>query len=59
MWYVDYDSDGFGSAIISQEMCEPPVGEENRWAENTDDCDDLVATINPDATEVCNEVDDD
>ena len=59
MWYVDYDSDGFGSAIISQEMCEPPVGEENRWAENTDDCDDLVATVNPDATETCNEVDDD
>jgi len=53
-WYVDADSDGFGSGD-SLNDCDPPEGS----VANDDDCDDTFATINPDAQEVCNEVDDD
>jgi hypothetical protein len=56
LWYVDYDGDGYGSDAITQTVCAPD--QEDRWAENADDCDDLIAAINPDATEVCNEADD-
>ncbi len=56
LWYVDYDGDGFGSDAITQTVCAPD--QEDRWAENADDCDDLNAAIYPDAEEVCNEADD-
>jgi hypothetical protein len=54
-WYIDHDGDGFGSADYTTEACEAPSG----WVEDDRDCSDIDATVNPDAAEVCNEVDDD
>ena len=54
-WYVDADGDGFGSADGSTEACETPSG----YAEDTSDCDDGDASVNPDAAEACNGIDDD
>jgi hypothetical protein len=56
LWYVDYDGDGFGSDAITITVCAPD--QEDRWAENADDCDDLRDAVNPEAIEVCNELDD-
>ncbi len=54
-WYIDYDLDGFGSALIVQEACLQP----DHYIDNTDDCDDLNPDVNPNGLEVCNELDDD
>src|SRR5690606_6759271 len=54
-WYADADGDGFGDASATVRACAPPPG----FVANADDCDDTDAAINPDAAEVCNEVDDD
>jgi hypothetical protein len=56
LWYVDYDGDGYGSDAITITVCAPD--QEDRWAENADDCDDLRAEVNPEAIEVCNGLDD-
>lgn len=56
VWYVDYDADGFGSDAITITVCAPD--QEDKWAQNADDCDDLRASVNPEAVEVCNELDD-
>jgi large repetitive protein len=55
-FYADADSDGFGDATQTQELdCEaPPAG----WVEDATDCDDQDASINPDADEACNGLDD-
>ncbi|MFC1611993.1 M14 family zinc carboxypeptidase, partial [Myxococcota bacterium] len=54
LFYADGDSDGFGWG--SGELhCDPPIG----WVENDEDCDDSDAGTNPDASETCNENDDD
>ena len=52
-WYLDNDADGFGgsSTVLS---CTAPA---NSTAASTD-CDDTNAAVNPDATEVCNNIDD-
>ena len=47
--------DGFGDAGSTTLACTVPPG----YAENDDDCDDTDPAINPDATEICNGVDDD
>ncbi len=54
-FYADADGDGFGDADSTVEDCEQPSG---TTADNTD-CDDTDADINPDAEEVCDEVDND
>lgn len=54
-YYADLDGDGFGDASLSFNACNQPSG---TVPDNTD-CDDNNATTNPDATEVCNGVDDD
>ncbi|MGB0639196.1 MAG: MopE-related protein [Myxococcota bacterium] len=54
LWYIDYDGDSFGSTIYTDTACSQPAG----YTDNADDCDDLVETINPDASETCNELDD-
>ena len=36
IWYIDSDSDGFGSAASTISSCTQPVG----YASNTNDCDD-------------------
>ncbi|MBX2799950.1 MAG: hypothetical protein KTR31_19880 [Myxococcales bacterium] len=55
-WFVDADQDGFGAgdAVTDCADLRPPI------SSNVDgDCDDSDPARNPDATEVCNEIDDD
>ena len=42
-WYIDVDGDGFGSARYTRDSCDQPSG----FVDNTDDCDDTDADINP------------
>lgn len=53
-WYADTDSDGFGGATTST-ACTMPAG----YVEVGGDCNDSDATVNPDAAEVCDGVDQD
>ena len=48
-YYADADSDGYGDPDDSTESCSAPSG----YADNSDDCDDSDAAINPDADEEC------
>jgi hypothetical protein len=54
-YYADTDGDGFGDAGSFVEACEQPDG----YVSNDDDCDDTTDTRNPDATELCNGIDED
>ena len=54
-FYEDYDEDGFGDAEVTEAACEAPDG----FVDNMDDCNDVEATVNPDAPEVCDEMDND
>ena len=51
-WFADSDGDGFGSTDTVQ-TCVMPTG----YTDNQDDCDDQNTNINPDATEICDEID--
>ena len=55
LWYVDADDDGFGDPDESQLFCGIPEG----FVENGFDCDDNDNDIYPNATEYCNDEDDD
>ena len=55
-WYLDADADGFGTLARSAEACEA-FGEFNSL--DPRDCDDAAAAVHPDATEVCDEIDND
>jgi hypothetical protein len=55
LWYPDVDGDGFGDAALGVQSCEGAEG----YVADATDCDDRDALVNPDGTEVCNEVDDD
>jgi large repetitive protein len=52
-WYVDYDGDGFGDPGISFYDCETPA----LFVGQAGDCNDLDATINPDAEPGCGDID--
>ena len=52
-WYADADGDGFGDEEASIEECDPPA----RYVADSTDCDDLDPSAYPDATEVCDEAD--
>ena len=58
-WYLDDDGDEYGVPGTPLSSCTQPTG----YADNTADCNDDPnnggAAINPDATELCNTVDDD
>jgi uncharacterized protein (TIGR03382 family) len=54
-WYVDGDSDGWGDTNSSTQSCTTVSGS----VLQAGDCDDGNAAVNPDATEVCNAIDDD
>jgi len=54
-FYADTDGDGFGDASAPIEACEQPSAS----ATDATDCDDTSATVNPDASELCNGTDDD
>ena len=55
LWYADADGDGFGNIDNTHEGCDPGNG----WVLDATDCDDSNSTVNPGATEVCNDTDDD
>jgi len=52
-WYADSDGDGYGKPGETKEACEKPGG----YVDNADDCNDSNETINPDADEICDGVD--
>ena len=59
-WHLDADEDGFGDPAHETTGCTAPEG----YVAATDDssaldCDDTDASVNPDATEICNGIDDD
>jgi hypothetical protein len=53
VWYQDLDNDGFGNAAVSVADCTGPGG----YVLNSDDCNDQVGTIHPNAAEVCDGLD--
>lgn len=53
-FYRDADGDGFGVSTDSVQRCRAPSG----YVATSTDCNDAVASVNPNATEVCNDVDD-
>ncbi len=55
VWYADADGDGFGEAASTTTGCDQPSG----YVDDDQDCDDADAAVHPDASEVCNELDDD
>jgi len=54
-FYLDSDSDGFGDASNTTLACESP----SSYVSNSTDCDDLETLVNPDATEICDDIDND
>ena len=54
-WFIDFDGDGFGYEGYTRESCVMPSG----YTTDSSDCDDGDPNVNPSATEVCNEMDDD
>ncbi|MFT5683663.1 MAG: putative outer membrane repeat protein [Myxococcota bacterium] len=54
-WYADADGDGYGDVTDTQAQCDQPSG----YVADDDDCDDGDSGVNPDAEEVCDDVDND
>jgi len=54
-YYFDEDQDGYGTAERDTQTCYDfaPMG----WVVPSTDCNDLDAAINPDATEICDDID--
>ncbi len=55
VFFRDADNDGYGNAAVTITAISQPAG----YVANDDDCNDSTAGINPAATEVCNNLDDD
>ncbi len=54
-WYRDADNDTFGSPSVTTAACARPAG----YVANNTDCNDAVNTVNVNATEACDGVDND
>lgn len=54
-YFRDADGDGFGDAKSTEEACEASSG----FVADATDCNDSDAEVNPDASERCNDTDDD
>ncbi|MBK9647310.1 MAG: putative metal-binding motif-containing protein [Deltaproteobacteria bacterium] len=54
-FYADTDADGFGDADYPTAACDVPTG----YSALSTDCDDAVTAVNPDADELCDDVDND
>lgn len=54
-WYQDADGDGFGDPNNSQQACTQPNG----YVLDNTDFNDTEASLNPDATEICDGIDND
>jgi len=55
VWYTDDDGDGYGDPDADTLACDQPSGA----VEDDTDCDDADSGVNPDATEVCDTLDND
>ena len=55
IWYADTDKDGYGYALDYVAACTQPEG----YADNDEDCNDAVDAINPEAEEICDNLDND
>ncbi len=53
-FYQDTDSDGYGNLSSTQEACTAPAG----YVTDPTDCNDGNASVNPGASEICNQIDD-
>jgi large repetitive protein len=54
-WYLDNDRDTYGDSDTVRQSCAQPL----EGVSVSGDCDDDDSDVNPGATEICNEVDDD
>ncbi|HMZ89396.1 MAG TPA: MopE-related protein [Chitinophagales bacterium] len=54
-YYADMDGDGYGDAGMSATTCD---GTPDGYVMDATDCNDADAAVNPGATEICNDVDD-
>lgn len=52
-WYQDLDGDGYGTANVTAAQCSQPSG----FVSDNGDCNDLKASIHPNAPESCNQLD--
>jgi hypothetical protein len=52
-WYLDADSDGWGNEEYVLVQCDQPDG----YVIQAGDCDDLLVEVNPEAEEICDELD--
>ena len=52
-YYPDADGDGFGLEAAAESACAAPEG----YVATAGDCDDADAAVNPDAAEVCDDID--
>lgn len=55
VWYADRDQDSYGDATQTRIACTNPVG----YISNSTDCNDLLASVNPGASEQCDSIDND
>ena len=56
VWYADADADGFGDSSTAESFCDDPG---SGYVLEGGDCDDDEPDANPDATEVCDGIDND
>ena len=54
-WYLDADFDTYGSALISVEACNQPVG----YVDNNSDCNDLNGLVHPGVADYCDLINND
>ncbi len=56
-YYIDSDNDGYGNLAIPLDTClsSAPMG----YVDNSTDCDDENGDVNPGASEICDEIDND
>jgi PKD repeat protein len=52
-WYADTDADGYGNSNVSTQACAQPFG----YVNQSGDCNDGSAEVNPMATEICDGID--
>jgi len=55
--YRDADGDGYGDAGVTRGWCDPDEAIPSGYSDRADDCNDFDASINPVATELCDDLD--